>query len=105
MSDAKRGDLVLIHKVLLAPDERAANIPDCTKDVPFEAWMKGFLQDESATLRETVTVRSLIGRELSGELVSVEPRYDHGFGEIPVPLIEASLEARDRLEGRNGVTG
>ncbi|MBN1859178.1 2-amino-4-ketopentanoate thiolase [Candidatus Bipolaricaulota bacterium] len=97
MAEAARGDLVLIHQVILSPEERAENIPDCTKSVPYEAWIKGFLLDETASIGGSVRIETFIGRTLSGTLVEVSPGYDHGFGKPPLPLITASLEARSRL--------
>jgi len=98
MAEATRGELVLIHQVILSPEERAENIPDCTKCVPYEAWIKGFLLDEEASIGGTVKIETFIGRTLSGTLVKVQPGYDHGFGKPPLPLITASLEARKRID-------
>ncbi len=97
MAEAARGDLVLIHQVILSPEERAENIPDCTKSVPYEVWIKGFLLDETASLGDPVKIKTFIGRTLSGALFKVNPGYDHGFGRPPLPLITASLEARSQL--------
>ncbi len=100
MSDeARSGDLVQIHIVILRPDERTANIPDCTKAVPYEAWVKGFLLDESARIGDPVRVKTFAGRELGGDLAAINSAYDHSFGKPPVELIRASLEGRDRLGG------
>jgi hypothetical protein len=96
---AWRGDLVQIHVVVLRPEERTASIPDCTKAVPYEAWVKGFLVDESARIGDPVRIRTFAERELRGELAAIEPAYGHGFGKPPVELIRASLEGRDRLGG------
>jgi hypothetical protein len=96
---ARRGDLVQIHIVILRPEERTANIPDCTKAVPYEAWVKGFLLDESARIGDPVQVKTFAGRELGGDLAAINPAYDHAFGKPPVELIRASLEGRDRLGG------
>ena len=98
MPDATKGTLVLIHQTILSPAERAENIPDCTKAVPYEVWIKGFLLTESASLGETVEIKTFIGRTLEGTLVECNPTYTHGFGSLPLPLIKASFEARDRLD-------
>lgn len=97
MAEAVRGDMVLIHQDILSPEERAENIPDCTKSVPYEVWIKGFLLDETASIGGSVRIETFIGRTLSGTLVKVNPGYDHGFGKPPLLLITASLEARSRL--------
>lgn len=96
--EARKGDLVQIHQVILAPGERPETIPDCTRRVPYEAWLKGFLLEDRAKVGETVKIETFIGREVSGTLAAVDPAYDHGFGRPPVELIQASLEARERLE-------
>jgi hypothetical protein len=97
--EVRRGDLVQIHVVVLRPEERTANIPDCTKAVPYEAWVKGFLLDESARIGDPVRIKTFAGRELQGELSAIEPAYGHGFGKPPAELVQASLEARDALGG------
>jgi len=96
-ADARRGDLVQIHRVILTPEQRAPNVPEDTKAVPYEMWLKGFLLDEEARIGDTVRIETFIGREFSGTLVAVNPVYDHDFGKPPVELISASLEARRRL--------
>lgn len=95
---ARKGELVLIHQVILAPEQRAANIPESTKKVPYEMWLKGFLLEDEAEIGDTVRVETFIGRELSGTLVEVNPAYEHNFGQPPLELIQASLEARKSLE-------
>ena len=97
--EARSGDLVQIHLVVLRPEERTANVPDCTKAVPYEAWVKGFLLDASAGIGDPVRIRTFAGRELQGDLAVVNPAYDHSFGKPPVELIRASLEGRERLGG------
>ena len=98
MTDARKGDLVLIHQTILAPEERAEKIPECTKAVPYEVWIKGFLLDESGSIGQVVHIETFIGRMLEGTLVECNPSYTHGFGSLPLPLIKASFEARGRLE-------
>lgn len=95
---AQRGELVKIHRVVLAPEERAPNIPECTKRVPYEVWIKGFLLNEGAKIGDTVSIETFIGRELSGTLAAINPAYEHGFGDPPLDLITASLTARKRVQ-------
>lgn len=40
---AKKGDWVLIHKIVLSPEERAPQVPDDTKKVPLEIGLKAIL--------------------------------------------------------------
>jgi hypothetical protein len=96
--EVRRGELVKIHRVVLAPEERAPNIPKCTKRVPYEVWIKGFLLDEGAKIGDTVSIETFIGRVLSGRLVAIKPAYEHGFGNPPVNLITASFAARKRIQ-------
>ena len=96
--EARRGELVKIHKVILAPEERALNIPECTKRVPYEVWIKGFLLDEGAKIGDTVSIETFIGRKLSGRLAAINPAYEHGFGNPPLDLIAASFAARKYVQ-------
>ena len=97
MEDAKRGDLVQIHKVILKPEERASNLPSDTRSVPYEGWIKGFLVDEKATIGDEVRVETFIGREYSGILSAVNPVYDHNFGAPPKEILTIGKEAKQQL--------
>ena len=98
MSVAKAGEWVQIHNVILPAEERAAHVPEDTRQVPFEMWLKGFLIDEEAQIGDTVTIETVTGREVMGELVAVNPRYPHSFGE-PVPeLMSIGRELRALIE-------
>jgi hypothetical protein len=96
MADAKKGDLVQIHRVILEPGERPGTLPDCTKSVPYECWIKGFLLNSQATLGEEVQIETFIGREISGTLVSVHPAYDHSFGLPQKELLSIGRELRKK---------
>ena len=94
MADAKNGDLVLIHKTILKPSERPDTLPACTKSVPYECWIKGFLLNSQATIGEEVQIETFIGREISGILVSVNPAYDHSFGLPQKELLSIAREPK-----------
>lgn len=98
MADAKRGDLVEIHKAILKPDQRPDTLPSSTKLVPYEGWIKGFLMDENANIGDEVKIETFIGREISGILTRVNPIYDHHFGTPQKELLSVGDEARDHLE-------
>lgn len=98
MTDARRGDLVQIHKIVLEPQERPENLPPSTKAVPYECWIKGFLLDGKADLGDQVTIETFIGREVSGVLYKAHPKYDHHFGEYQRTLSSVGIEARRQLE-------
>lgn len=102
MTDAKRGDLVKIHQIILEPDQRPDTLPACTKAVPYEGWIKGFLMDERANIGNQVRIETFIGREISGTLYEVNPVYDHNFGIAQKELLLIGKEARNRLSGWEG---
>ncbi|MGQ9626540.1 MAG: 2-amino-4-oxopentanoate thiolase subunit OrtA [Anaerolineae bacterium] len=81
---ARRGDWVQIHKVILEPGQRAPQVPEDTQKVPLEMFLKGFLEDEEAEIGQEVTITTVIGRKVRGELVAINPAYPHNFGR-PVP--------------------
>lgn len=89
---AKQGDWVRIHSIILTPSERAAAVPEDTKQVPLELWTKGYLA-AGATLGDPVTVSTRTGRVVSGELVDETPHYSHSFGAFVPELQQAGDEA------------
>lgn len=97
---ACRGDWVQVHVVILAPEERPQTLPEATRAVPYEGWIKGFLREDAAALGDTVRIETLIGREVTGALTAINPRYDHGFGEPQRTLVTIGAEAWRRLEGK-----
>lgn len=96
MVDTKKGNLVLIHKTVLKQDERPDTLPVCTKAVPYECWIKGFLLNSQATVGDEVRIETFIGREISGTLVSVHPAYDHSFGKPQKELLSIGRELRKK---------
>ncbi len=97
MVDAKRGDLVQIHKIILKPEERPPNLPSDTRSVPYECWIRGFLIDEKATIGDEVRVETFIERECSGTLYAVNPVYDHNFGAPQKEILTIGKEAKQQL--------
>jgi hypothetical protein len=83
----KKGSWVQIHKVILSPEERTASIPDETKKVPLELWVKGFLMEDSE-INETVTIQTLTDRLESGTLIAVNPAYHHDYGDFVPELLD-----------------
>ena len=102
MNKAKVGDWVQIHNVVLPSGERAPQVPADTQQVPLEMRLKGFLVDAEAETGQVVTIETVIGRQIQGTLVAVNPAYPHGFGE-PVPeLLTIGRELRALIdEGGN----
>ena len=96
MSTVTAGTWVQVERVVLEPTERAANLPDDTRAVPYLLRVSGFLL-EDAVLGDEARVRTLIGRELSGSLTTVNPSYDHSFGETVQELLDIGLDREDGL--------
>jgi 2-amino-4-ketopentanoate thiolase alpha subunit len=59
--------------------------------VPYVMRVSGFLLDDAA-VGERVRVRTLIGRELSGSLTTVNPSYEHSFGETVQELLDIGID-------------
>ena len=96
--NAQRGDLVQIHKVILTPEQRPENIPESTKAVPYEAWIKGFLLDKQARIGDIVKIETFVGREVSGNLTEVNPIYSHNFGKPQPALLTLGMEVKKRIK-------
>lgn len=98
----KKGDWVQIHNIVLKPEERTSKIPEDTKKVPLELWVKGFLE-EDAKIGDIVTVTTVTGRKTTGTLVEINPRYTYGFGEEFVPeLLQIEMQLKNIMqEGEN----
>ena len=95
--DAKRGDWVRIHTVVLEVGQRATTIPEDTQNVPLELWVKGFLLNESANIGDKVKVETYIGRTVEGNLLEVNPYYEHDFGKCVPELLYIGRQARELL--------
>lgn len=92
----RKGDWAQVLQVVLPPGERAPQVPPDTASVPLELRAKGFLAGD-ARIGETATVITLTGRQVSGTLTAVNPRYGHDFGS-PVPeLLTIGQELREML--------
>jgi 2-amino-4-ketopentanoate thiolase alpha subunit len=89
-----------IHRVELAPSERAPGIPADTAAVPLESWINGWLVDD-AELGESCKLKTPTGRIVEGVLVEVDPGYHHSFGSPPPALRRAGERAFEVLFGRD----
>lgn len=99
-----RGSWVELHRTLLAPGERAPQVPVETQRVPLESRVKGILTHDAA-LGEQAEVVTPAGRALRGTLRVAFPAYTHSFGP-PVPeLLAARAELRALLERLGGERG
>jgi hypothetical protein len=95
------GSWVEIHAIVLAPDQRAAHMPQDTKRVPLEMRVKGFLAADAA-LGDQVEIVTVTGRRLRGTLAAVNPAYTHGFGAPVAELLAIGGEVRALLRAAGG---
>ena len=95
---AKQGDWVRIYSHLLEPGQRAPKVPDDTAKVPFEMWEKGFLLDESAEIGREVRIETMIGREIAGTLIEVNPSYNHSFGTCVPEILTIDRSLREIMK-------
>ena len=85
-----------IGLVVLEPEERTARLPDDTKKVPYYVRVRGFLEGD-ANVGDVVTIETLIGRRVQGELLCIDPPYGHSYGRPIEELMQAGFEARGLL--------
>lgn len=93
MEFMKKGTYVQIHQIVLQSDERAANLPEDTKKVPLEMWVKGYLNHD-AKLGEEVEITTLTNRVVKGKLVEINPSYKHDFGKFVPELLKIGQDLR-----------
>lgn len=91
MEKISAGTWVEIEKIILAPEQRAPTLPADTRQVPYVMRVAGFLLND-AEIGESVRIKTLIGRELEGNLTSVNPSYAHSFGKVVPELLSIGLE-------------
>ncbi|MDR7870069.1 MAG: 2-amino-4-oxopentanoate thiolase subunit OrtA [Tissierellaceae bacterium] len=95
--NAKRGDWVRIHNIILEVGKRSTSIPEDTQNVPLEMWVKGFLLDDEADIGDKVKVETYIGRIVEGTLTEVNPYYKHNFGNCIPELLYIGRQGRQIL--------
>lgn len=96
---AKIGDWVRIHNIILQKEERADNIPIDTKNYPLEMFSKGFLLDKQASIGDVVEVETYIGRRVKGTLIEINPYYKLDYGKFVPELSYIGRQARELLGG------
>ena len=95
----KKAEWVQIHEIVLKPEERTGKIPEDTRKVPLELWVKGFLNHD-ASIGQQAEITTITGRQVKGELVEANPKYSYGFGEEYVPeLLKIGMQVREILKG------
>ncbi len=95
--EIKKGDWVRIYKVVIPAEERSANLPEDTKKVPMEMWDKGFLVNETAVIGDQVTVETIVGREIIGELVELNPSYEINYGDCVTETLYIGKQLREMM--------
>jgi hypothetical protein len=90
------GDWVEVRYVLLAPADRAINLPADTAAQPLLVWIKGFARG-GATEGEELDVETTTGRTVTGVLTDVNPGYAHTFGRPAPELVRVGRDLRARL--------
>ncbi len=96
-----QGAWVEIHKIALDAGERAAQVPEDTRQVPLELRVKGFLVT-AAAMGDEAEIETLTGRCLRGRLIATNPAYNHSFGP-PIPELSGiggEVRAILREQGR-----
>jgi hypothetical protein len=100
----KKGEWVRIHRIILEPSERAPQVPADTAKVPLELWDKGFLLDD-AEMGAEVTVETVIGRKETGNLIELNPYYEHDFGKFIPELLAIDRQVREIVFGGDNGQG
>jgi len=95
------GTWVELHRLVLAPGERAPQVPPETQRVPLELAVKGFLVAVAA-IGEEAEIATPAGRRVRGILRATLPAYTHGFGPPEPALLEVGRELRAILRARRG---
>jgi hypothetical protein len=94
----RKGAWVLIHKIILEPKDRAPQVPEDTKKVPLEMWVKGRLEGDAEIGKRAVVI-TRTGRREEGTLLEENPTYRHGFGNFVPELLTISEQVRDLVFG------
>lgn len=95
---AKKGDYVNVYNIILTPDQRAPQVPDDTKEVPLEQWVRGFLRHD-AEMGEIAEIKTITGRIVKGMIVEVAPTYTHSFGNHIPEIFQIGRQLKDILFG------
>lgn len=94
---AKKGDWVQVKQIVLSPEGRAPHVPEDTKATPLILWVKGFAKSDGA-MGEEISVETLTGREVKGELSAINPRYVHDFGDFVPEFLTIDVQLRSLME-------
>lgn len=93
-----KGAWVQIHKIVLDKDERAPQVPEDTKKVPLELWVKGFLVN-NGNIGDLVKIKTITGRFEEGELVQVNPTFNHNYGNFVPEILQIGQIVKEFVYG------
>jgi len=93
----KKNSYVEIHKVIFKAEDRTARIPEETKKVPYEMFVKGFLINDSS-IGDLVTVKTITGRLVEGELQKENPTFKLGYGDFVPQIMKIKQILREELD-------
>lgn len=91
------GDYVVIELLILPSAERAPSLPEETRELDLLARTKGFLQ-EDARVGDTVTIKTMTGRDMTGTLLAVDPAATHTYGPPDEALLSIQQQVRSLLD-------
>ncbi len=101
MSDVcKKGQWVEVHSVILKSQERSTDIPDDTRKVAFESWVKGWALS-SGTIGKQIQIKTPAQRTVEGTLTRINPGYNHSFGPGIPELSHIGQELKAMLKEGN----
>lgn len=95
---AKKSDYVNVYNIVLTAEQRAPQVPEDTKCVPLETWVRGFLE-EDGVVGDIVTIKTMTGRMVKGTLVEENPTYRHSFGEHIPEIFKIGLQLKSIVFG------
>jgi 2-amino-4-ketopentanoate thiolase alpha subunit len=98
---ATKGDWVQIHNIVLQKEQRAPQVPDDTKQVPLEMWVKGVISQDGE-IGQQVQIETVTGRKVTGKLVDIYPSYQFGYGKSVPQLLYIGRQVREILQGGEG---
>ena len=94
----QKGNWVLIHNIILSPENRASQLPEDTKKVPLEKWVKGFLLEDSSLGME-VSIKTITGRIETGTLIELNPTHNPSFGKFVPEILQIGIQLKEILNG------
>jgi hypothetical protein len=90
-----KGTWVEIEEIILTPEQRAPSLPEETRIVPYVLHVSGFLV-ENGEIGKQAKIKTIIGRELTGTLRTVNPGYSHSFGKTVPELLTIGTDWEEK---------